>query len=168
MSDRRLLTRISLSLKRARTSAARLERYAWIGAVAVVLWVQWPMLKGVYYQRAGIPAPSTDIVWRTDLDAALVEARLAGKDVLVDFSADWCPPCIAMKHDVWPDAAVRSALTESYVPVLIDVDRNDVVPDRYGVRGIPTVLILDSAGQVRKEATFLTASRMAAFLRTAE
>lgn len=143
---------------------ARHERFLWAGLFAVVLLIQWPMLKGAYYRAAKVPAPPTSIQWRTDLDAALVEARLTQKQVFVDFSADWCPPCIVMKHDVWPDPAVERALTQSYVPVLIDVDRNDTVPERYGVRGIPTVLVLDDQGRVVRRANFLSAQGMVRFL----
>ena len=165
----------ALSLSTARGFAGRLsgvrnrvvrhERLLWAGLIAVVLLIQWPMLKGVYYRAAETPAPPTSIEWRTDLDAALAEARLTRKQVLVDFSADWCPPCITMKHDVWPDPAVERALAQSYVPLLIDVDRDDTVAGRYGVGGIPTVLVLDETGRVVRRATFLSASAMVRFLR---
>lgn len=147
-----------------RTLAARHERLLWIGMLAVVLLIQWPMLKGLYYRAAGRPAPATSIVWRTDLDGALAEAGRTKKHVLVDFSADWCPPCIAMKHDVWPDPAVGRALAESYVPLLVDVDRNTEVADRYNIRGIPTVLVLDDTGRVVRQAGFLSARSAAAML----
>lgn len=151
-----------------RKCGARHEKLLWAGLIAVVLLIQWPMLKGVYYRVAGTPAPPTSIEWRTDLDAALVEARLTGKQVLVDFSADWCPPCIAMKHDVWPDPAVERALTQSYVPLLIDVDRDNTAAERYGIGAIPTVLVLDETGRVVRRATFLSASAMVSFLRGRE
>jgi len=100
----------------------------------------------------------------TDIDAALAEARRDGKRVLVDFSADWCPPCIAMKHDVWPDPQVARAMADGYVPLLIDTDRNTAVPERYGVTGIPTILILDHTGTVVREGGFFSASGMVRFL----
>jgi len=168
MRDMSPLRRTAGRLTNARSWAARHERFLWAGVFAVVLLMQWPMLKGLYYRAAHTPVPPTSIEWRTDLDAALVEARRTHKQVLVDFSADWCPPCIAMKHDVWPDPAVEHALTQSYVPVLIDVDREGVVPERYGVRGIPTILVLDDQGQVLRRCTFLTASGMVGFLTEAD
>ena len=163
-SDMTPLRRAVSWLTNMRSWAARHERFLWIGVLAVVVLMQWPMLKGLYYRAANIPVPPTSIEWRTDLDAALVEARRTHKQVLVDFSADWCPPCIAMKHDVWPDPGVARALNESYVPVLIDVDRDGAVSERYGVRGIPTILILNDRGQVLRRGTFLTASGMVRFL----
>lgn len=144
--------------------AARYERWLWAGLFLVVLTVQWPALKGYYYKAAQVAPPPTSIEWRTDLDAALAEADRTGRRVLVDFTADWCPPCIAMKHDVWPDDDVERAVADGYVPVLIDIDRNYDVPDRFGVRGIPTVLVLDRAGGVLRRGSFFTASSMVSFL----
>jgi thiol:disulfide interchange protein len=147
-----------------RTFLGRHERLLWIGLFAVALLVQWPMLKGYYYRAVGTPVPRASIAWRTDLNAALAEAGRTKKQVLVDFSADWCPPCIAMKHDVWPDAEVGRALARSYVPLLVDVDRNGEVAARYNVDGIPTVLVLDGAGRVVRQANFLSARSAAAMV----
>lgn len=149
--------------QRLRRAATRAEPWLWWGLLLAVLLIQWPMLKGFYYRTTNTPPPPTSIQWRTDFDAALEEARLTQKLVFVDFSADWCPPCIAMKHDVWPDPAVERAM-ESYIPVLVDVDRDAAVSAKYGVRGIPTVLVLDATGRVIRRASFLSASAMVSFL----
>ncbi|MCC7181623.1 MAG: thioredoxin family protein [Acidobacteria bacterium] len=151
-------------LARIRGWAGRHERWIWVVAFALLLAWRWPLLKGYYYKFADVAAPPSAIEWRTDFDAALAEARRDGKRVLVDFTADWCPPCIAMKHDVWPDPRVARAIAEGYVPLLIDTDRNAVIPERYGVTGIPTILILDGSGTVLRDASFLSASAMVGFL----
>lgn len=148
-----------------RSLFSRHEKLLWAAAIAVVVVVQWPMLKGFYYRAAATPPPQSSIQWRTDLDAALAEARRTRKRVLVDVSADWCPPCVAMKHDVWPDPEVERTVARSYVPLLIDADRDVAVMDRYGIRGIPAILIVDGSGRVIRRATFLSASGMVQFLR---
>lgn len=140
------------------------ERLLWTAVFALVLTMQWPMLKGVYYRALNVAPPPTQIEWLTDVDAALVEARRTHKQVFVDFSADWCPPCIAMKHDVWPDAQVARAVREGYVPLLIDMDRDSSTAERYGVRAIPTIMVLDTEGQVVRRATFLSKGGMLRFL----
>ena len=135
--------------------------------VAAVVFLQWPMLKGMYYGVSG-PAPNDGIGWRTDLAAALIEAQQAHKPVLVDVSASWCPPCRVMKHEVWPDGKVRAVVTSRFVPVLIDPDlpTNRDVLERYSVRGFPTVIVLDPSGNSVKEANFLTRDQMLRFLGT--
>jgi thiol:disulfide interchange protein len=128
----------------------RRESLFWALLVAIVVTIQWPMLKGWYYKATGAEAPTSDIAWRTDFDRALAEARSANKRVLVDFSADWCPPCVAMKHDVWPHPEVAGAVRAGFVPVLVDADRDTVLSARYEVSSIPTLLLLDADGRVVK------------------
>lgn len=148
-----------------RRMVSRHEKLFWGTAIVAVLVVQWPMLKGSYYRAAGTPPPPSSIEWRTDLNAALEEARRTDKRVLIDVSADWCPPCIAMKHDVWPDPTVERTVAQSYVPLLIDAHRDVAVMGRYGIRGIPAILITDGDGTLIRRSTFLSASGMVEFLR---
>ncbi len=132
----------------------------WAALFALVLTLQWPTLKGWYFRAAGTPAPASAIAWHADLDAALAEARSSGKKgVVVDFYASWCPPCIAMKHEVWPDPAVVRAIDAGFLAVQIDADRDQVYAPRYRVETLPTVLLLDPGGAVLKRTTgFLSQS----------
>ena len=129
---------------------ARRETLFWAALVVAVLVIQWPMLKGWYYKATGAEAPQSAIAWRTDFDTAIAEARLANKPLLVDFSADWCPPCVAMKHDVWPHPEVAAAVNRAVVPLLVEADRDAVLGPRYQVSAIPAVLLIDAGGRVIK------------------
>lgn len=64
--------------------------------------------------------------------------------VVVDFGADWCPPCRVI-------APVVGALAEEYTGrakvLTLDVDANPKTASRYGVRGLPTLLFFKD-GQV--------------------
>lgn len=140
------------------------EPVAWTAFLMVIVVMQWPMVKGWYYRATGSAAPAA-IEWRTDFDAALAESRATGRQLLVDFNADWCPPCIAMKHDTWPDPEVVSLISEFYVPLLIDIDQDTIVSARYEVEAIPTILVLDGAGEVAARAGYLPASGMRRLLR---
>jgi len=64
--------------------------------------------------------------------------------VLVDFSATWCPPCRAMEPIV-ERLAARFAGRAGVVKV--DVDQAGDLASNYGVRGVPTFLLLAN-GQV--------------------
>jgi len=58
--------------------------------------------------------------------------------VMVDFWAAWCGPCKALSPVVDEVARAYSGKAKVYK---MDVDRNNATPMRYGVRGIPTLLI---------------------------
>lgn len=136
--------------------------------IVVVLVMQWPMIKGTWYKHLGGEPPPSTIGWRTDYAAALAEAKRTNKPVLVDFSANWCPPCITMKHEVWPDPEIAAAVQAGYVPLLVDVDRQPEVAARYEIAGIPNVLVLDGDGTLLRRASFLSAGGMKQFLAEAE
>ena len=65
------------------------------------------------------------------------------KPVLVDFWAEWCGPCRMIAPSV---EAVAEEYGEKAGFFKMNVDQNMNVPQRYGIRGIPT-LILFKGGQ---------------------
>lgn len=139
----------------------------WALLIGAIVFIQWPMLKGVYHRATRAEAPASAVAWRTGFPAALAESAKTGKPVLLDFTASWCPTCQVMKHDIWPDGRVAAAVNGGYVPVLVDVDdpQNAEVGRRYGLRGIPLVLIVDAQGWVLKQGAYMSAGGMLDFLK---
>ena len=68
----------------------------------------------------------------------------ADRPVLVEFTADWCPPCRMIAPVL---AQIARDETDRLKVVALDVDANPETTRRYGVLGMPT-LILFVEGQV--------------------
>ncbi|HEU5235323.1 MAG TPA: thioredoxin [Terriglobales bacterium] len=69
------------------------------------------------------------------------------RPVMVDFWATWCGPCKALAPVVDEVAQAYNGRAKVYK---MDVDRNNATPMRYGVRGIPTLLIFKD-GKVQEQ-----------------
>ncbi|MEM8884610.1 MAG: thioredoxin [Planctomycetota bacterium] len=84
------------------------------------------------------PVPLTDANFET-------EALQASQPVLVDFYADWCGPCQALTPVL---AELASDFEGRAVIGKVDVDAAPALASRYGVRSIPTLVILQNGEEV--------------------
>ena len=89
-----------------------------------------------------------DVQQITD-DSFQTEVLQASLPVLIDFWAPWCGPCRAIAPIVEELAGTYSGKLKV---VKMNVDDNPRTPQRYGVRGIPN-LILFHGGQVKEQIT---------------
>ena len=66
------------------------------------------------------------------------------KPVLVDFSAEWCPPCQAL-HPVLEELAEER---NDFLIVTVDIDENPDLADEYEVSSIPCVMVFKDGKEV--------------------
>ncbi|TDY22056.1 thioredoxin [Paraburkholderia sp. BL6665CI2N2] len=83
------------------------------------------------------------------------------KPVLLDFWAEWCGPCkmtAPVLDEVAKDYGDRLQVAK------IDVDEHQMTPVKFGVRGIPTLILFKNGTAVAQKVGALSKSQLAAFL----
>jgi thiol-disulfide isomerase/thioredoxin len=91
-------------------------------------------------------APATGVNWRTNVDAAMVEAAQSDRLVLLHFTTRTCGPCKALDQTVFNQPQVGAALEQDYVPVRIDADVAKALSARYRIERVPTEIIVTPDG----------------------
>ncbi|AKT42161.1 cytochrome C biogenesis protein [Chondromyces crocatus] len=116
-----------------------------VGAFMFVSWVQLPPASAGH--EGDVPA----ITWETDEKAAREKATAAATPVMVDFGASWCGACKELEHKTFPEAIVRKEAVR-YTSIKVDATDDDdpevkALQEKYGVKGLPTVILFDSTGK---------------------
>ena len=103
---------------------------------------------------------SDKIVYATD-DTFETEVLGANGSVLVDYWADWCVPCKMI-------APILDEIANEYDGkvkiVKLNIDENPNTPPKYGIRGIPTLMIFKDGNVEATKVGAVSKSQLAAFL----
>lgn len=115
------------------------------------------VLAGAFVVQAKTSTPEG---WIDDYDLALKRAAEENKYIVADFSgSDWCGWCKKLDREVFDTEVFRKGASDKYVLLMIDspsdkkllsekaAKQNPGLVDKYGIRGFPTVLILDAKGE---------------------
>jgi thioredoxin 1 len=103
---------------------------------------------------------SEQIVYVTDatFDSEVLKASLP---VLVDYWAEWCGPCKMI-------APILDEIAEAYTGKLkvakLDIDNNAETPPKFGIRGIPTLMLFKDGTVVATKVGALSKSQLTAFI----
>ena len=103
---------------------------------------------------------SDKIVYLSD-DSFESDVLQADKPVLVDYWAEWCGPCKMI-------APILDEIADEYAEKLkickIDIDANQNTPPKYGIRGIPTLMLFKNGEVEATKVGAVSKSQLTAFL----
>jgi thiol:disulfide interchange protein DsbD len=95
------------------------------------------------------------VSWQSYSQDMFSQAKAAGKPIIIDFYADWCTPCRQLDKETFHDQDVtRESLKFTMTKVDLTKEANpDVIRllQEYNIKGVPTVIFLDSHGQELRE-----------------
>jgi len=127
--------------------------------VASTVWVLGDEVK-----TAASPVPtlksSEKAKWLTSFSEAKTQASKRKVPILADFSgSDWCGWCIKLDKEVFSKSAFTDYASKNLVLLMVDFPRkkhqdaalkqqNEKLSTQFGIEGFPTVLLLDSDGNV--------------------
>ncbi|MBU0654853.1 MAG: thioredoxin TrxA [Gammaproteobacteria bacterium] len=105
---------------------------------------------------------SKDIVQLSD---STFEQEVLKSDtpVLVDYWAEWCGPC-KMIAPLLDEIAVSDEFNGRLKIAKLNIDENPGVPPRYGIRGIPTLMLFKDGAVAATKVGALSKSQLTAFL----
>lgn len=129
---------------------AKPKQFAWVlralGVGAAVAAIMFALPKKI----------EAEIAWQPYSEQLLAAAQREGRGVIIDTYADWCIPCKELDRYTFTDASVARE-ADRFVALKLNITSNEANSEagraqaKFGIRGVPTIVLLDSSGRERND-----------------
>ncbi len=104
---------------------------------------------------------SSELIKHVTDDSFGADVLKSDKPVLVDYWAEWCGPCkmiAPILDEVAREYAGRVTIAK------VNIDQNPDTPTRYGIRGIPTLMLFKDGNVAATKVGAMSKSQLTAFI----
>jgi len=135
-------------INRKEMDGGHLKYIRWIISLSILVLV----VSYLIHQAIVLKRPT--IQWISYDGKILDNALRSGRPAIVDFYADWCGPCRYMDEHIFKDPEILRYM-DNLLAIRVDItkgtSRFKEVIDRYDIKGVPTLIFLDSKGEERRD-----------------
>jgi len=136
-------------------TAATFRLFPWVKTVAGTLCLVFAAL---LIGNQVFKGPS--VRWHPYSTQLLADSEEKQKPVIIDFYANWCAPCRKLDQITFHDPDIVRLSQDDFVMVKVDLTRKDAekydhLLTEYDVKGVPTIVFIDAAGNERTDLRFI-------------
>ncbi len=123
------------------------------GVLRKVIGIIWLAAAVTIFAMPGGPFRQAEvkpgITWESFTKEKFDDAISGGMPVMIDFSADWCIPCIELEHNTFSDSRVIER-AKKIVSLQVDLTRageaENAFKKEFGIKGVPTIIFYNTTG----------------------
>lgn len=94
--------------------------------------------------------PKQSIHWHEYSPQVFAESKKTGHLVLLFAKSSVCHWCQETEKNSFTNLSIIKLINDNYYPVILDVDKNETIAEKYLIMGLPTIIIFNSNEKVIK------------------